>query len=75
MAKVVCKMGQEASMSGECTKCLKEKGVQDFLKTLDSVEAAESFTYMQWVTVDRCNLVKVRVLKHGSNPSLFFFHF
>ena len=46
MAKAVCKMGQEVCMSGECTKCLKEKGVQDFLKTLDSVEAAESFTYM-----------------------------
>ena len=59
MSKAVCRLDSEACMNGTCANCPKEQGVKDFLWSLDSVGASDSFNYMQWVFVDRCNLVQV----------------
>ena len=44
-----------------CKKCPKEKGVQEFLMSLEAVNDKEydQIRYKQWTSTDRCNLVEI----------------
>ena len=43
-------------MMRECKQCPGKNGVIKFLQELPALEEKSVIKYMQWVTVDRCNL-------------------
>ncbi|CAG9765987.1 unnamed protein product [Ceutorhynchus assimilis] len=53
----VCDINCEQCMMSECEQCPNEKGIDDFLSTIqESQPLAESVEYSQWISNDRCQM-------------------
>ena len=60
LEKAVCDVNNRNCMLQICKKFPKEKGVKDFLMSLETVTDKEfdNIKYKQWVSTDRCNLIE-----------------
>lgn len=58
MKKTVCDMENQNCMMHKCKECPREQGLKDYLHEIELLQEKDTFTYKQWVTVDRCNLIE-----------------
>ena len=46
-------------MMNGCSSCPGKEGVVELLSSLEELDLSEEITYRQWMTTDRCTLLKV----------------
>ena len=55
----VCDVTSEKCMMNGCSSCPGKEGVVELLSSLEELDLSEEITYRQWMTTDRCTLLKV----------------